>query len=66
MIRVQSLIANSIINASSTLIIMDVSSSSSGSSSSGGGAGGSSIPWVEKYRPQRLDEIVGNTDAVQR
>lgn len=25
-----------------------------------------SLPWVEKYRPQELEDIVGNEDAVQR
>eukprot|EP01013_Petalomonas_cantuscygni_P017263 TRINITY_DN3439_c0_g1_i2.p1 TRINITY_DN3439_c0_g1~~TRINITY_DN3439_c0_g1_i2.p1 ORF type:complete len:390 (+),score=96.79 TRINITY_DN3439_c0_g1_i2:345-1514(+) len=24
------------------------------------------LPWVEKYRPTRLEECVGNTDAIQR
>ena len=25
-----------------------------------------SLPWVEKYRPTKIDEIVGNKDAVDR
>ena len=25
-----------------------------------------SLPWVEKYRPRKIDEIVGNKDAVER
>ena len=25
-----------------------------------------SLPWVEKYRPTKIDEIVGNKDAVER
>jgi replication factor C subunit 2/4 len=24
------------------------------------------MPWVEKYRPTKIDEIVGNADAVER
>lgn len=34
------------------------------SSSTGGGA--FEAPWVEKYRPQSLGDVVGNTDAVSR
>jgi len=26
----------------------------------------SSLPWVEKYRPKILKDVVGNDDAVQR
>jgi replication factor C subunit 2/4 len=25
-----------------------------------------SVPWIEKYRPESLHEIVGNTEAVSR
>ena len=25
-----------------------------------------SLPWVEKYRPTKIDDIVGNKDAVDR
>ncbi len=28
--------------------------------------GSDNLPWVEKYRPQVLDDIVGNEDAVAR
>jgi replication factor C subunit 2/4 len=24
------------------------------------------VPWLEKYRPQTLDEVVGNVDTVSR
>lgn len=24
------------------------------------------IPWLEKYRPEVLDDVVGNTDAIER
>ncbi len=42
------------------------SSSSNSSSSSSSSNNTPSIPWVEKYRPVRLEEIVGNSDAVSR
>jgi replication factor C subunit 2/4 len=29
-------------------------------------AGVATLPWIEKYRPQTLDEVVGNTEAVSR
>ncbi|CAA6675499.1 unnamed protein product [Spirodela intermedia] len=42
-------------------------SSSSNSSGGGiGGGGGYEIPWVEKYRPHKVSEVVGNVDAVSR
>jgi replication factor C subunit 2/4 len=28
--------------------------------------GGAELPWVEKYRPQHLSEIVGNAETVER
>ena len=24
------------------------------------------IPWIEKYRPTSLDDIIGNSDAISR
>ena len=29
-------------------------------------AEGGLVPWVEKYRPQRIEDVVGNTDTLQR
>jgi replication factor C subunit 2/4 len=37
-------------------------------SASSRSAGGASefLPWVEKHRPRTLDDVVGNTDAIDR
>ena len=29
-------------------------------------ASNSTLPWVEKYRPTKIEEIVGNKEAVER
>jgi len=46
---------------------MDVESSSSSSSSSfmSAYAGGESMPWVEKYRPKELDQLVSHEQIIQ-
>ena len=31
-----------------------------------GGKGGYDVPWVEKYRPRALDDVVGNEDTLVR
>ena len=31
-----------------------------------GGTGGYDMPWVEKYRPRTLDDVVGNDDTLVR
>mmetsp|Transcript_27011 Transcript_27011/g.46890 ORF Transcript_27011/g.46890 Transcript_27011/m.46890 type:complete len:142 (+) Transcript_27011:70-495(+) len=33
---------------------------------SGKGKGGYDVPWVEKYRPRSLDDVVGNEDTLVR
>lgn len=40
--------------------------SSTAGGGGGGGGGGYEIPWVEKYRPTKVSEVVGNVDAVSR
>lgn len=31
-----------------------------------GSKGGYDVPWVEKYRPRNLDDVVGNEDTLVR
>ncbi len=43
------------------------SASASAAASGGGkGTGGYEMPWVEKYRPRNLDDVVGNDDTLVR
>jgi hypothetical protein len=35
-------------------------------SKTAGGGGGYQTPWVEKYRPQSLDDVVGNDETLVR
>ena len=37
-----------------------------GTTGSKGGTGGYDMPWVEKYRPRTLDDVVGNDDTLVR
>jgi replication factor C subunit 2/4 len=37
-----------------------------GEKQKGKGTGGYDMPWVEKYRPRNLDDVVGNDDTLVR
>jgi hypothetical protein len=37
-----------------------------GGGGGGKGTGGYDVPWVEKYRPRNLDDVVGNDDTLVR
>lgn len=46
-------------------IQVDVGSSSAAAKSSGGKKDKSSLPWVEKYRPDSLDELIAHEDIIK-
>lgn len=46
-------------------IQIDVGSSSAAAKSSGGKKDKSSLPWVEKYRPDSLDELIAHEDIIK-
>lgn len=46
-------------------IQIDVGSSSAAVKSSGGKKDKSSLPWVEKYRPDSLDELIAHEDIIK-
>lgn len=51
-------------------VVMSVATLTTGTkrkvASTGKGTGGYEIPWVEKYRPRILDDVVGNEDTLVR
>ena len=46
--------------------MMSAASKSAAAGGDGDGAVDNLVPWVEKYRPKTLDDLVGNVDAVAR
>ena len=59
-------IASSSIATGSNAPAAKASSSSAKAKSSDSSTGDYELPWVEKYRPQTLDEVVGNVETIER
>jgi hypothetical protein len=52
--------------ATTTTISTATSKGGGGTTGGKGGTGGYDMPWVEKYRPRTLDDVVGNDDTLVR